>query len=36
MNTASEAAWSKFIRYYDTAYQQAIEKASRRKLSDAD
>ncbi len=26
MNTASEAAWSKFIRYYDTAYQQAIEK----------
>ena len=36
MNTASEAAWSKFIHYYDTAYQQAIEKASRRKLSDAD
>ena len=26
MNTASEAARSKFIRYYDTAYQQAIEK----------
>lgn len=36
LNTESEAAWSKFISYYDTAYQQAIEKASRRKLSDAD
>ena len=31
MNTASEAAWPNFIRYYDTAYQLALEKAAGRK-----
>lgn len=32
MQTASEAAWSKFIIYYDTAYQLALDKAAKRKV----
>lgn len=30
MQTASEAAWAKFMRYYDEAYHLALEKAAKR------